>query len=133
MFKKNDRYLLIARILILVFAIAWAIGGAVIGIVLIAIGNPASAIIVLISMPITGLSVWFFGMLTLSFLCDVKLIRNKLYEESNENLKGFLEYNYASNNDAQATPTYDLTGHYWNLKSFMIRAQSAKRNTTKER
>ena len=116
MFKKNDRYLLVARIVLLVLAIVWAVAGAAIGIVCIVTGDPASAITVLISMPLIGLSSWFFGMLALSFLCDVKLVRNKLYEESNENLKCFLEYNYSSDKDAQEAPKYDLTGALLELK-----------------
>lgn len=34
---------------------------------------------------------WVFGRLYLSYLCDIKLIRNKLYGVGNENLDVFLK------------------------------------------
>ena len=34
---------------------------------------------------------WIFSKLMFSVLCDIKLIRNKLYELSNDNLKSFID------------------------------------------
>lgn len=91
MFERNDKALRIAhtlfKICLWIFLIMCLIVGIVGSIVF------ENGWYVLISL--CGLLVCFIGwivhMLVYSFLCDVKLIRNKLYGESNEGLDDFLK------------------------------------------
>lgn len=98
MFKKNDEALLLARTLILVALVSLAVSSVITGFVL---AFTVSAVLILITF--AGLFLcfllWVFTSLYLSYLCDIKLIRNKLYGESNDGLKDFLGGN---NNSARS-------------------------------
>ncbi|MBE7100458.1 MAG: hypothetical protein E7364_02465 [Clostridiales bacterium] len=92
MFKKNDKSLLFAKTLLTVACIMLAIfflicgfmvasrtGGIGIGLILIGC----------IVIPIT----YILLLLRLNYYCDIKLIRNKLYELDNTNLEVFFKDN----------------------------------------
>ena len=93
--KKNDRYLHRAKIFLTVYLIIMAI---IIGIlaILMFVNQAVGAGIGILIGGIIGLVVFdFLVKLFLSFLVDVKLIRNKLYkdndEANDEELKTFYE------------------------------------------
>lgn len=90
MFRENDKYLLIARIVINILACIAAVGCVITGIVYMTKDLVKEGIIILF-FGLLGCAVfWLFLRLLLSYLCDVKLIRNRLYEQGNENLEAFL-------------------------------------------
>lgn len=89
MFEKNDKALLTARIIINVIIGIFALLSLVMGIVL--------AVLVYWALFLTAVAgwllcwiMWIFSSLYLSYLCDIKLIRNKLYGEDNDGLEAFL-------------------------------------------
>ncbi len=90
MFKKNDEALLLARALILVAIVILAVGSLVMGIVLAVTVNAVLFLLTFAGLFLCML-LWVFSSLFLSYLCDIKLIRNKLYGESNDGLKEFLQ------------------------------------------
>lgn len=91
MFEKNDKQLLIVRILVNVGTWIGAIGGVIIGIVFSATGLLEVGLPILFGLPILSWVMWMYARLRLCYLCDIKLIRNKLYGVANDNLKVFLE------------------------------------------
>ena len=91
MFEKNDEQLLIVRILVNVGTWIGAIGGVIIGIVFSATGLLEVGLPILFGLPILSWIMWMYARLRLCYLCDIKLIRNKLYGVDNDNLKVFLE------------------------------------------
>lgn len=91
MFEKNDKQLLIVRILVNVGTWIGAIGGVIIGIVFSATGLLEVGLPILFGLPILSWVMWMYARLRLCYLCDIKLIRNKLYGVDNDNLKVFLE------------------------------------------
>ena len=91
MFEKNDKQLLTVRILVNVGTWIGAIGGVIIGIVFSATGLLEVGLPILFGLPILSWVMWMYARLRLCYLCDIKLIRNKLYGVDNENLKVFLE------------------------------------------
>ena len=72
---------------------------------------------------------WIFGQLSLNMMCDIKLIRNKLYEEGIESFKPFLEYKTSAEDEEeqdeqpQTTPstanTADVTQQLLKLKKLL--------------
>lgn len=91
MFEKNDKSLLITRIILLVTTILGSIG-CVIGAIILLVADVISVGICLLLLgPVFMWLAWVYGNLFLSFLCDVKLIRNKLYQVKNDNLSVFFE------------------------------------------
>ena len=99
MFQKNDKALISARKICLTFTIILAIAVFVGGIVFM----PAYPgwLIWAVGAFLTWLS-WVFSSLYLSYLVDIKLIRNKLYDVKNDALKDFLdEENKQTNNEVQ--------------------------------
>lgn len=108
MFDKNDKILSTMRILLNVVTWILIIGGVILGIVFCfmyegyTIGLP-----LLFCVPVFALLMWASGRLVLNFLCDVKLIRNKLYDEGIENFKAFLEYRQPQAEEATSGPQYN--------------------------
>lgn len=109
MFKRNDYALKVARILLIISVILGSILSFVLGIVY-AVKYEWWHIYIIPSGWLSCFIIWIFGRLILSFFCDVKLIRNKLYDEDNFNLEEFFEgknsqygvgksYNLNSEND----------------------------------
>ena len=90
MFQNNDKYLVVARKILSVLSIILGALGVITGLILCSLEVYVAGLILMLVEPILCLIVWFVGMLVLSYLCDVKLIRNKLYGESNDYLKDFL-------------------------------------------
>ncbi|HIZ09270.1 MAG TPA: SHOCT domain-containing protein [Candidatus Borkfalkia avicola] len=91
MFEKNDKQLLTVRIITNVVTWIFAIAGIVVGIVLSALEMLEIGLPILFVVPFLCWLMWVYVRLHLSHLCDIKLIRNKLYGVDNENLKVFLE------------------------------------------
>lgn len=91
MFEKNDKQLLTVRIITNVVIWIFAIAGIVVGIVLSALEMLEIGLPILFVVPFLCWLMWVYVRLHLSHLCDIKLIRNKLYGVDNENLKVFLE------------------------------------------
>lgn len=95
MFRKNDNALLKTRTIIMITLIVVAVLNTVFWLVMAILSSEASAIITYILFMLLGLLfcwlTWIIAKLYLSYLCDVKLIRNKLYGESNDNLEAFLD------------------------------------------
>ena len=138
MFEKNDKALFTTRVLLIVVCLIIGIGGVIAGALLCyhlydgyIIGLP-----LIFGLPILASLVWIFGRLFLNFLCDIKLIRNKLYEEDIESFKPFLEYKTRRDDEEeqeeqpqaeaatlQATPTTantaDITQQLLQLKKLL--------------
>ena len=85
MFEKNDKALFTARTLLIVVCLIFGIGGAIAGIVLCCIDEDMLAIglPLLFCGPFFAWLMWIFGQLSLNMMCDIKLIRNKLYGVGN--------------------------------------------------
>lgn len=91
MFEKNDRTIKFFIIASVIGSVLFAICGVVIGIVLCVnnwywIGVPC-----MIALPLFSWLLWFIARFAITVACDIKLIRNKLYCNDNENLVGLLE------------------------------------------
>lgn len=90
MFEKNDKALRTSRIIIIVFICIVAVASLVMGIVLsVVLENAIYMLVTLAGWFLCWIS-WIFTRLYLSYLVDVKLIRNKLYNENNDGLEVFL-------------------------------------------
>ncbi len=131
MFEKNDKALFTARVLLIVVCLIFGIGGAIAGIVLCCIDEDMLAIglPLLFCGPFFAWLMWIFGQLSLNMMCDIKLIRNKLYEEGIESFKPFLEYKTRADDEEeqdeqpQTTPsaanTADVTQQLLKLKKLL--------------
>ncbi len=91
MFEKNDNQLLAVRIITNVVTCILVIAGIIVGIVLSALEMLAIGLPILFVVPFLCWLMWVYVRLHLSHLCDIKLIRNKLYGVDNDRLKVFLE------------------------------------------
>lgn len=139
MFEKNDKPLFIVRILLIVMCLIIAIGSVITFIVLCCVDGGENIVIGLIPLfcgPLVAWLMWIFGQLSLNMMCDIKLIRNKLYEEGIESFKPFLEYKTSAEDEEeqdeqpqaktatpQATPsaanTADVTQQLLKLKKLL--------------
>lgn len=93
MFDKNDRLLLTAKLVLNIIAVLCIVIGIIAGIVIIAIQDGAFwtiGLTILLCVPISGALGWLILRLWLNYLCDVKLIRNKLYGIDNHLLNDFI-------------------------------------------
>lgn len=91
MFEKNDRALLTVRKILIVIICIFAVLSLAEGIILtINYKNGAYFFLTFAGWFLCWL-VWIFARLYLSYLCDIKLIRNKLYGEDNDALDVFLK------------------------------------------
>lgn len=90
MFKRNDKALRISRIIYIVTIGISAVLSLIVGIVL---AVKIDGVYFLFPVVVWFLCwiIWVFIRLWLSYLVDIKLIRNKLYGESNEELEVFLK------------------------------------------
>lgn len=91
MFEKNDRILFAAKIIIYIAIFIFAVASLVLGIVLSIVMESSALFLVAFAGWFVCLLMWVFSKLLLSYLCDIKLIRNKLYGESNAKLESFLK------------------------------------------
>lgn len=132
MFEKNDKPLFIVRILLIVMCLIIAIGSVITFIVLCCVDGGENIVIGLIPLfcgPLVAWLMWIFGQLSLNMMCDIKLIRNKLYEEGIESFKPFLERKKREDDEEeqdeqpQATPsaanTADVTQQLLKLKKLL--------------
>lgn len=104
MFEKNDKPLFIVRILLIVMCLIIAIGSVITFIVLCCVDGGENIVIGLIPLfcgPLVAWLMWIFGQLSLNMMCDIKLIRNKLYEEGIESFKPFLEYKTSAEDEEE--------------------------------
>ena len=96
MFKKNDKSLLFAKTLLTLACVILAIFFLVCGFALVSENGDSGAALILtggIVVPI----IYILALLKLNYYCDVKLIRNKLYELDNSNLEIFFKDNNTPN------------------------------------
>ena len=91
MFERNDKQLLTVRVITNVVTWILTIVGIIAGVVLSALEMLAIGLSILFVVPFLCWLMWVYVRLHLSHLCDIKLIRNKLYGVDNDNLKVFLE------------------------------------------
>ena len=109
MFEQNDKTLFTAQSIIKIFCIIGAILCFIGGIILCVTSSQEvtgnlgeiktitnyTQIVGGVALILFGSLVfwilWIFSKLMFSVLCDIKLIRNKLYELSNDNLKSFID------------------------------------------
>ena len=90
MFKRNDYALLAARILLICSFIGGILLCPIISIWL-AIKIHWTYFFIIFPMLGAVCVFWIIGRLVLSFLCDIKLIRNKMYENNNIELEVFIK------------------------------------------
>ena len=95
MFDKNDKQLKIVRKITFICAIIFAVLGVIAGIILCATEdasgtNLIAGILLIVLVPFLSWLAWVYGSLLLTFLCDVKLMRNKMYGLDNDNLSEFI-------------------------------------------
>lgn len=90
MFERNDKALLTTRIIIMVTIGILAVCSLAVGIILTVIINGLYFLVAVVGLFVCWL-IWVFARLYMSYLCDVKLIRNKLYGENNDSLEVFLK------------------------------------------
>lgn len=97
-FYKNDKLLLHAFIIVDVVAIAYLAIGIILGIVNIVIGAISGTVdtiifgvVLIIAIPIFDFIIWVLLKVTLNLFCDVKLIRNNLYNIDNTYLENIIE------------------------------------------
>lgn len=125
MFEKNDKQLLIARIFLNVITGIFVIAGIVCGIVYLVYNSIVTGLLFLLLVPFLSWIMWVFARLYLTYLCDIKLIRNKLYGTENDNLKVFLEDTDDSNGEKDATAQTesktmeDITAQLLELKALL--------------
>lgn len=110
MFEVNDKFLRTVRVILNVWVWVGAIACVICGIVLSALGMIEMGLPILFVGPFACWLMWVFGRLYLSHLCDIKLIRNKLYGVGNENLDIFLKDD--GDADAAPAPTPSATGNF---------------------
>ena len=91
MFEKNDKQLLTVRILLNIVTCIFVLAGIISGIILSTSGSVSIGLILMFLVPFFSWLMWVAARLYLTYLCDIKLIRNKLYGVDNDNLKVFLE------------------------------------------
>ena len=92
MFYKLDKPLFITRILLIIITCIFIIGSIIAGIVLCCMDNDTlliAGLVLIFCGPLWGWLTWITGQLVLSLMCDIKLIRNKLYGMGIENFKPF--------------------------------------------
>lgn len=91
MFENNDKFLKIASTILKCIVTLLISLGCLLCFVFMVDGDTAGLgfILLIINLISAGLT-WVFGNLMLSFFCDVKLIRNKLYGDNNLNTDIYL-------------------------------------------
>lgn len=103
LFDKNDKYLKITNI-ILVIVTVLIMAGSLCGGLIITILISAAGLGLLFGGIIMAALIYIFGRLIFSYLFDVKLIRNKLYETGIEQLTDFYGLNNTEETADEETP-----------------------------
>ena len=98
-FSRNDKFIVHAFVLVDVISVLILISVVVVGILVISIvsaGNPLiifeGIVVILLAAPISSFCFLVFGKVVLNAFCDLKLIRNKLYGLSNDDIKKLTSY-----------------------------------------
>lgn len=97
MFKRNDYSAVVWMIILIAFFVTEIIASFVVGIYVMAKTTEEEkywigvGFAVIFGGVISSAVLFMFFRLILSFICDIKLIRNKLYEEDNANLRIFFK------------------------------------------
>lgn len=107
MFEKNDKALLTTRTIVNVTVGISAVLCFVGGIILAVADSAVWLLLAFLGTFIIWLG-WVFIRLYLSYLCDIKLIRNKLYGADNDRLAAFIE-NQEEERANSATESGDMT------------------------
>ena len=89
MFQNNDRFLKTVSTLLTFLVVITICIGVIAFFILLSEDMTGIGFLTLIVSCVSAFFTWLFGNLFLSFLCDVKLIRNKLYDVDNSNLNIF--------------------------------------------
>lgn len=87
MFDKNDKTLFAMRVICIVTIIVLAAISTALGILLIVAGYVGAGIILIALFLFFCWLLWVYNRLHISYLCDIKLIRNKLYGVENGRLR----------------------------------------------
>lgn len=87
MFDKNDKTLFAMRAICIVTIIVLAIVSTALGILLMVAGYVGAGIILIVLFLFCCWLFWVYNRLHISYLCDIKLIRNKLYGVENGRLR----------------------------------------------
>ncbi len=87
MFDKNDKTLFAMRVICIVTIIVLAAISTAIGILLIVAGYVGAGIILIALFLFCCWLFWVYNRLHISYLCDIKLIRNKLYGVENGRIR----------------------------------------------
>ena len=90
MFEKNDGTLFTARVILNVVVWIFVLAGVISGIILLVNESTALGLVMLLLVPFMSWLMWVVARLFLTYLCDIKLIRNKLYGIDNDYLQAFL-------------------------------------------
>ena len=90
MFERNDKALLVTRIIVIVVIGILAVASLIAGIWLAVDYDELYVLIIFVGWFKCWLW-WVLAKLLFSYLVDVKVIRNKLYDESNDGLAVFLK------------------------------------------
>ena len=89
MFKENDKFLKTASTLLAVSVFLMVVVGIILFLVFAIDKQFMRGVIIMSAICFGAYLSWVFGNLLLSFFCDVKLIRNKLYDNNNTDLDLF--------------------------------------------
>ena len=101
MFERNDKALLTTRIIVMVTIGIFAVLSLALGIALAVVIEGVYFLFSFAGWFLCWL-LWVIARLYMSYLCDVKLIRNKLYGESNAGLEVFLKAKEERSNSIEA-------------------------------
>lgn len=101
MFKNGDKKLIYAMIVIMVFTALSITVSVILGIIWIIKFSIWRGLLIVVIGVVSSFFFYLFWSLYLYFLCDVKLIRNKLYNESNKVFDSWFinEYKQKSNEE----------------------------------
>lgn len=96
MFQKNDNSLLLAKALLAIACVFSAIFFLICGFMVASKNGGTGIGLILIGCIVVPIT-YILLLLRLNYYCDIKLIRNKLYELDNSNLEVFFKDNNTSN------------------------------------
>lgn len=138
MFEVNDKFLRTVRVILNVVTWIGVIACIVCGIVLSAIEMIEVGLPILFVGPFACWLMWVFGRLYLSYLCDIKLIRNKLYGVGNKSLDVFLKtkeqraYAGVQTKSSPNTYTFSAGGRYSDEYAYRPAPQQDKTSDVQE-
>ena len=105
MFNKNDKSLLTTRIILIVVISILTAGCVLAGIIVTIVDENPIFLLISAGGALFCWLAWVIARLYLSYLCDIKLIRNKLYGIGNDNLQVFLTEKSADSSGSRPVGT----------------------------